>query len=182
MEIQIFIAGAGGQGILFAGELLGWAALSEGKKVTWIPTYGPEMRGGTAGVHLIISDEEIGSPLIENPDVLIVMNRPSLDKYLPTVKPGGLVILNKSLIDIAIPRSDIEAIEIDANNIAEKKVGTDKIASIVIIGAYVAKKLLVSWEKLLEGLEIFLEKNNKTKFFDINKKALEVGAEEVLKN
>ena len=104
MQTEIIIAGFGGQGVLFAGQLLAYAAMDEGKEVTWIPSYGPEMRGGTANCTVIISDEEIGSPLVRNPTAVIAMNLPSLDKYETTVKPGGVLVVNSSMINRPVRR------------------------------------------------------------------------------
>ena len=109
MTSQILIAGFGGQGILFSGKLLAYKALSEGKELSWLPSYGPEMRGGTASCSVTISDESVGSPIIDNPDVLIVMNLPSLDKYEKTVKKGGTIFVDSTLIERKVERDDVRA-------------------------------------------------------------------------
>src|SRR3989304_6821503 len=107
MQTEIVIAGFGGQGILFAGQVLAYAAMDAGKEVTWIPSYGPEMRGGTANCTVIISDEQIGSPLVLNPRGAIAMNLPSFDKYEPLVVPGGALIVNASLVNRPVRRPDL---------------------------------------------------------------------------
>src|SRR5512140_3447392 len=104
MQTEIMIAGFGGQGVLFAGQLLAYAAMDEGREVTWIPSYGPEMRGGTANCTVVIADEEIGSPMVRNPQAVIAMNLPSLDKYESTIRPGGLLVINASIINRSAQR------------------------------------------------------------------------------
>ncbi len=110
MQTDIIIAGFGGQGVLFAGQLLAYAAMDEGREVTWIPSYGPEMRGGTANCTVVIADEEIGSPLVRNPQAVIAMNLPSLDKYEPAVRADGVMIINSSIINRGVTRTDIRAL------------------------------------------------------------------------
>src|SRR5512133_2324038 len=134
MQTEIIIAGFGGQGVLFAGQLLAYAGMDEGKQVTWIPSYGPEMRGGTANCTVIISDDVIGSPLVLHPTAVIAMNRPSLDKYEPMVKPGGVLIINTSMVDRKAVRKDIKVVEVDANAMAEK-LGDKRMSNMVLLGA-----------------------------------------------
>src|SRR6266508_1646826 len=119
MQKEIMIAGFGGQGVLFGGQVVAYAAMDTGKEVTWIPSYGPEMRGGTANCTVVIADEEIGSPLVRNPKALIAMNLPSMDKYEAAIRPGGVMILNASIANRAIQRSDIRPVLIPGNEIAE---------------------------------------------------------------
>src|SRR5512138_2124717 len=119
MQTEIMIAGFGGQGVLFAGQLIAYAALDEGKETTWFPSYGPEMRGGTANCTVIVADEEIGSPLVRNPQGVIAMNQPSLEKYEPLVRAGGVLVVNSSIIEREIYRSDIQVVEVAGNAIAE---------------------------------------------------------------
>ena len=119
MQTEIILAGFGGQGVLFGGQLLAYTGMDCGFEVTWIPSYGPEMRGGTANCTVIIADEEIGSPNVRNPRAALVFNLPSLDKYEPLVQPGGVLIANSSLINREICRSDLQGIMIPANEIAE---------------------------------------------------------------
>src|SRR5512146_483439 len=118
MQTDIMIAGFGGQGVLFAGQLLAYAAMDEGREVTWIPSYGPEMRGGTANCTVVISDEEIGSPLVRNPTAVIAMNLPSLDKYEAVIKPGGVLVVNASIINREVKRTDIRTVLVPGNEIA----------------------------------------------------------------
>jgi 2-oxoglutarate ferredoxin oxidoreductase subunit gamma len=135
MEHSVVFAGFGGQGALFAGQLLTHAAADAGLHVTWIPSYGPEMRGGTANCTVVIGDVPIGSPLVRNPDMVVAMNLPSTDKYEPLLKSGGLLIVNGSLVKRPIQRSDIDAIVIPANDIAEE-LGNAKAANVVLLGAF----------------------------------------------
>ncbi len=136
MREEIIISGFGGQGILFAGKLLAYTGLETGLNVVYFPSYGPEMRGGTAHCTVILSDEEIGSPFIRNPSGAIVMNIPSMDRYEPLIKEGGVLVVNTSLIDRSPQRSDIEIIPVPANEIAEQ-VGDKRLANIVLLGAFI---------------------------------------------
>ncbi|MCS7011752.1 MAG: 2-oxoacid:acceptor oxidoreductase family protein [Anaerolineales bacterium] len=141
MQTELILAGFGGQGIMFAGQVLSYAAMDIGKQVTWIPSYGPEMRGGTANCTVVISDEEIGSPVVKNPDIALVMNLPSLDKYEPLVKPGGMLVINESMVDRSARRTDIKVISIPCSEIAEQ-IGNIRLANMVAVGA------------LLSGLDV----------------------------
>lgn len=134
MQTEIILAGFGGQGIMFAGQVLSYAAMDKGKEVTWIPSYGPEMRGGTANCTVTIADEEIGSPLVQYPAAALVMNLPSLDKYEPLVKPGGVLVVNTSMVDRAPARSEILNISVPCNDIAEE-LGDPRLANMVAVGA-----------------------------------------------
>jgi 2-oxoglutarate ferredoxin oxidoreductase subunit gamma len=134
MQTEILIAGFGGQGVLFAGQILAYAAMDAGREVTWIPSYGPEMRGGTANCTVIISDEEIGSPLVLNPTAVIALNLPSLEKYEPMVKSGGVLIVNASLVNRGPQRQDIENVFIPVNEIAER-LGNRRLLNMVAVGA-----------------------------------------------
>lgn len=147
METSIIIAGFGGQGVLFAGQLLAYAAMDSGCEVTWIPSYGPEMRGGTANCTIIIGDEAIGAPIVSHPDIVLVLNRPSFDKYEVLVKPGGLLVVNCSLVTAVSERDDIETIYIPANSIAET-FGTDKMLNVAMLGALLGKRPILPLEKL----------------------------------
>lgn len=137
MHTEIFIAGFGGQGVLFAGQLLAYAAMDQGREVTWFPSYGPEMRGGTANCTVIISDEEIGSPLVRHPKAVITMNLPSLDKYEEFVQPGGVLVVNTSMVDRAVQRSDLIAVPLPANAIAEE-LGDKRMVNMVLLGGLLA--------------------------------------------
>ena len=137
MQYELIIAGFGGQGVMLIGQLLSNAAMMQGSNTSWMPSYGPEMRGGTANCTVIVSDSEIGSPVVPNPSAAIVMNRPSMDKFEPLLKPGGLLIVNSSLIDREAVREDIDVLYVPANHLAESEVGTGKSANMVVLGAYI---------------------------------------------
>jgi 2-oxoglutarate ferredoxin oxidoreductase subunit gamma len=171
---NVIMAGFGGQGLMFIGKLLAYSAMKEGKNVTWIPSYGPEMRGGTANCTVVISDEEIGSPVITSPQALIIMNNPSLEVFESKLQSRGLLFLNNSLITRKVVRDDVEVIAIPANDVATK-IGEERTANMVMLGAYIARTRVVSKESILEGLKEFMGK--KTQFLDVNTKALEKGME-----
>jgi len=137
MQKEIIIAGFGGQGVLFGGQVLAVAAMDAGREVTWIPSYGPEMRGGTANCTVVIADEEIGSPLVEHPPLAIALNLPSFDKYEELLQPGGTLVVNKSMVDREAHRKDIQVLMVPCNQIAEE-VGSSKLVNIVAIGALVS--------------------------------------------
>lgn len=150
---QITIAGFGGQGVLFVGKTLAYLGMDTDKNISWLPSYGPEMRGGTCNCSVIISDNQIGSPIIVNPDTLIVMNKPSLEKFADTVKPGGLIVLDSSLIDTKVERDDIEIIYIPAMKIAEAH-GNAQLGNMVMAGAYIkAKEPMFKIESLYESVK-----------------------------
>lgn len=149
METSIIISGFGGQGVLFAGQLLAYAGMDAGRHVTWIPSYGPEMRGGTAHCIVIISDEPIGAPTVARPDVAIALNLPSYDKYEPLVKSGGLLVVNSSLVDSESNRADIQIINVPANAIAEEW-GTVKMMNMAALGALLAARPVLPLE-VVEG-------------------------------
>jgi 2-oxoglutarate ferredoxin oxidoreductase subunit gamma len=151
METSIIIAGFGGQGVLFAGQLLAYAGMDHGRHVTWIPSYGPEMRGGTANCTVIISDAPIGAPIVSNPDIAVVLNRPSFDKYEPTVKKGGLLVVNSSLVTAESRREDIEVIYVPANDIAEE-LGTVKMLNVVALGALLSRRPIIPHEIIEKAL------------------------------
>ena len=151
METSIIIAGFGGQGALFAGQLLTYAGMDAGRHVTWIPSYGPEMRGGTANCTVIISDDPIGAPLVARPDIAIVLSLPSFDKYEPLVKPGGLLVVNRSIVPNRIQRPDIEAVYVDANAIAED-FGTVKMLNMAVVGAMLQRRPILELAMLDQAL------------------------------
>ncbi|MFN2125088.1 MAG: 2-oxoacid:acceptor oxidoreductase family protein [Candidatus Promineifilaceae bacterium] len=151
METSIIVSGFGGQGALFAGQLLAYAAMDCGRNVTWIPSYGPEMRGGTAHCTVIISDESIGSPLVTRPDVAIVLNGPSFIKYDPLVVPGGLLAVNSSIVEQRSERNDIDIVLIPANAIAEE-LGSTKMMNMAMLGAMLARKPVLSLESIEQAL------------------------------
>lgn len=153
MQKEIIIAGFGGQGVLFGGQVLAYAAMDAGKEVTWIPSYGPEMRGGTANCTVIIADDEIGSPLVKNPPLAVALNLPSFDKYEETMAPGGTLIVNQSMVDRGAKRTDITVILVPCNEIAEE-LGDKKLMNMVAIGALLTvlpEVTIRDVEKALEG-------------------------------
>ncbi|HLE23671.1 MAG TPA: 2-oxoacid:acceptor oxidoreductase family protein [Anaerolineales bacterium] len=152
MQTELTISGFGGQGALFAGTLLAFTGLENGKHVTWIPSYGPEMRGGTAHCTVIVADEEIGSPVVRHPAGVIVMNIPSLERYEPLVKTGGVLIVNSSLVDRRPERTDLVARMIPANEIAEQ-LGDKRMANMVLLGGYLAVQPVFTLEQVGASLE-----------------------------
>jgi 2-oxoglutarate ferredoxin oxidoreductase subunit gamma len=152
MHEDIVISGFGGQGVLFAGQLLAYSALAEGKHVTWIPSYGPEMRGGTAHCTVIISDEEIGSPLVRNPTAALIFNPPSMSRYAPLVKPDGVLVLDSTLVTQRSNREDIREIALPAKDIAAE-LGYAQIANVVMVGALIGATNVLRPETVIKVLE-----------------------------
>ncbi len=175
MTTSVIMAGFGGQGILMIGNLLSIAAMEKGKHVTYFPAYGAEMRGGTANCTVVISDEEIGSPIIGHPEACVIMNGPSLDKYLPLVKPEGHLLINRPLVDPAkVTRDDLKVLAVPANDIAREVVGSQQLASMVALGAYVAATGVVEVGTLIDCLPKVVSKRYE-KFIPLNVKALREG-------
>jgi len=174
MQTEIIISGFGGQGTLYAGQLLSYAAMDEGKQVTWIPSYGPEMRGGTANCTVVISDEEIGSPMVSHPQAAIVMNLPSLDKYESLVKPGGLLVVNESMVDREPTRKDIHVVKLKANEIAEN-LGDRRMSNMVLLGALLANLPVLPQAAIESALAGHLPERHK-KLLPKNYPALREGA------
>ena len=175
MQTEIILAGFGGQGILFAGQLMAYAAMDAGKQVTWIPSYGPEMRGGTANCTVIISDEEIGAPTVRHPKAALVFNLPSLDKYEPLVLPGGVLVANASLINRPFHRTDLSAVQIPANEVAEE-LGDKRMTNMVMLGALLERLPVLS----IQSIEICLQNHLPTRhkhLLEMNYTALHRGAE-----
>ena len=173
MTEKIIIAGFGGQGIMSLGQMLCYSGMKEGRSVSWLPSYGPEMRGGTANCHVIVSDEDVASPIVSQADAVIAMNLPSLDKFERSVKPGGRLFINSSLIEKKAVRNDIEVYYVPANEIA-LELGNSRVASMVILGAYLQKAKTVSPDSIIESLKKVLGKK-KESLIPVNKKALESG-------
>ncbi|NSW53655.1 MAG: 2-oxoacid:acceptor oxidoreductase family protein [Anaerolineae bacterium] len=173
MQNEIIVSGFGGQGVLFGGQLLAYTAMDHGLHVTWIPSYGPEMRGGTANCTVIIADEEIGSPLVRRPGAVIAMNKPSLDKYEQLVKPGGVLIVNTSMVDRSAEREDINVVSLPANDIAEQ-VGSSKSLNMVMVGALLSALPVFPLEAIIESMDIHTPERNK-RFLPDNVKALRAG-------
>lgn len=171
---EILMAGFGGQGMLLSGKLLAHAAMHQGLEVSWLPSYGPEMRGGTANVLVCISDKPIGSPYVACPRVLLVMNQPSLEKFGPRVKKGGLIVIDSSLVTIRCDRDDCSVVYVAANDLAAE-IGTGRAANMVMLGVYVGWSAIVpvsAIEKMIE--EEFV---NRPKFVTANRAAFQAGIE-----
>lgn len=175
MKEEIIMAGSGGQGIMFAGTLLAHAAMEEGLNVTYFPSYGAEMRGGTSNCKVIISDENIGSPIVTNPSTLLAMNESSLEMFTPKVKRGGLIIVNSSLLKKEIETDDVEILKIPATELAEK-LGDSRVANMVILGAYVNRRKTVSLERTMDSLSKVLGEGKKN-LLKLNREALRKGEE-----
>ena len=174
---QIIVAGFGGQGVLSLGKMLAEAGMEEGKNVTWLPSYGPVMRGGTSNCNVILSDDWIGAPNVTQADAVIVMNKPSLDKFESYVAPGKHLFINSSIIDKKATRTDIMVHYVPANDIAES-LGTVKAANMVMMGAYLAVSPVVDTETVIGQLKlVFGEK--KAHLIPMNRKAIEAGAESI---
>jgi len=172
MQSEVMFAGFGGQGILLMGQILAHTAMDAGHEVAWIPSYGPEMRGGTAYCTVVVSDRPIGSPIIRNPMHLVAMNRPALEKFAPMVKKGGVVFINSSLIDISSGRADVDDLAVPVMAIA-KKLGNTRTANIVALAAFVARSNIVEIDPLKKCVEAAFAK--KKKLIPINLKAVEEG-------
>jgi len=170
---QILIAGFGGQGVLFAGKFLAYKGLVQDKNVSWLPSYGPEMRGGTANCSVILSDTPVGSPIITEPDILVAMNLPSLQKFVDSVVPGGKILVDSTLIDAKVERSDVEVFYIPATQMA-KDAGFATLANMILAGKVLKQTDAVSFEGNKETLESFIPAK-KANLIDINCKALQMG-------
>jgi 2-oxoglutarate ferredoxin oxidoreductase subunit gamma len=151
MQQSVVFSGFGGQGALFAGQVLTYAAMDAGHNVTWIPSYGPEMRGGVARCTVIISDDEIGSPIVRNSDVAVVFNNPSMEKFQQEIKSGGLLIVNSSMVNVPVERDDITVVEIPGNKIA-LEMGDVRMTNMVLLGAMLAVNPVVSLEAAGQAL------------------------------
>lgn len=171
---ETIFSGFGGQGALFSGQLLAYSGMAEDLHVTWIPSYGPEMRGGTANCTVIVSEEEIGAPIVRHPSAAVVLNGPSLEKYAPLIKAGGLIVVNSSLIEQKSEREDIRVIYVPASDIATE-LGNPRMANLVMLGALVQATGLVSFETIGQQLEEHLSARHR-KWLEPNKQALAKGA------
>ena len=170
---QILIAGFGGQGVLFAGKFLAYKGLVQDKQISWLPSYGPEMRGGTANCSVIISDTPVGSPIITTPDVLVAMNLPSLQKFVDTVVPGGKIFVDSTLIDAKVERTDVEVFYIPATQLA-KDAGFSTLANMILTGKVLKEIDAVTFEGNRETLESFIPAK-KASLIDMNCQALQTG-------
>jgi len=172
-ETSIIVSGFGGQGTLFAGQVLAYAAMDNGHEVTWIPSYGPEMRGGTAHCTVIISEEPIGSPLVRKPDMVLAMNLPSVDKYEALVKEGGVMVANSSLVNRDITREEIQSLLIPANAMAEE-IGMSRLGNMIMVGAMLAMHSILPLDSVKKALgEHIPERHQKT--LPMNYEAMDKG-------
>ena len=174
MLLKTIFAGFGGQGVLSIGLALAQAALLEGKDVTYLPSYGAEVRGGTANCTVAISDEDIASPVASSPEFVVVMNQPSLVRFQNQIQSGGLLFINSSLVEAQVPRGDIEVVGVAASSIAEE-LGSPRSANMVMLGAFTKKSNLVSVSSVIEALKTTMK--SRQKLFDVNKGALTAGFE-----
>jgi len=179
MKEEIVMAGFGGQGIMFMGKLVAYAGMLEGKNVTWLPSYGPEMRGGTANCTVILSTRRIGSPYVTEPSSAIIMNTPSMDRFEHAVKPNGFILLNSSIINREVKRKDVKVVKISASVIA-KDLGNVHVANMVTLGTFIKVKPIVSINSLLAALDKVLPMRHKD-LMAINSVALRRESEEISK-
>lgn len=175
MTTQILIAGFGGQGVLFAGKCLAYEGMFENKQVSWLPSYGPEMRGGTANCSVILSDEPVGSPIVSKPDVLIAMNLPSLDKYENDTVVGGKIIIDSTLIGRKVERSDVDAFYIPATKMAADA-GTPSLANMIMLGKMIKETGIVTFESAAEAMKKVVSAKHADKL-EANINALRAGYE-----
>lgn len=174
MQTEVIMSGFGGQGLMMIGKLLAYAGLEEGKTVTWLPSYGPEMRGGTANCTVVVADGPIGSPLITSPGAVIVMNQPSLEKFAPMLRKGGTLVINSTMIPINSDRTDIRIFRIKADDIAEE-LGSRRSANLVILGAFIGLEEVVSHETIIAAIKKTFA--SKKQFIDVNCKTFMKGYE-----
>ena len=173
-NLDIILAGFGGQGILFAGKVLAYSGLLDEKEISWLPSYGPEMRGGTANCSVCISDKPIGSPLVVNPNVLVAMNLPSLDKFIDAVEPGGIVLVDSSLIEKKVERTDVQVFYVPATKLADQN-GLSGLANIILLGKLHKELSFCSDETLDHALQKCIPPK-KAAMLDLNRKAIQIGA------
>ena len=177
MEKQLIIAGFGGQGVLLMGQLLAYSGMLAGREVTWMPAYGPEMRGGSANCSVVISDRPVGSPKVEEADCVIAMNRPSMELFEKNLVPGGILLYNSSLIDVKPTRTDIRVYPVPVNDIAND-LGNARVANMVMLGAYIGVEPIFDVDTLIESLRHKLGPA-KEKLIPLNRTAIEKGIETV---
>ena len=172
-SLNVLFAGFGGQGILFAGKVMAYAGLFDGKELSWLPSYGPEMRGGTCNCSVVLSDEPIGSPLVTAPDVLVAMNLPSLEKFIDAVVPGGSVFLDSSIIDKKVERTDINVYYVPATKLAEEN-SLKGLANIILLGKVLKESCFADDEAVEKGIRKCVPAR-KAEMVDFNLKAVEIG-------
>lgn len=172
---QLLIAGFGGQGILFAGKFLAYAGLIEGRNVSWLPSYGPEMRGGTANCSVILSDTQVGSPIVNTPDILIAMNLPSLEKYENEAVSGACIFVDSSLVEKTVERKDVKVYPIPATQMAADN-GLDTLANMILIGYVLAKCSVIKTETIQTALEKVVSQKHMD-LLEKNREAIQLGYE-----
>ncbi len=172
---QILLSGFGGQGILFAGKMLAYKGLVDGKNVSWLPSYGPEMRGGTASCSVIISDEPVGSPIVSNPDILVAMNLPSLDKFEDTVAPGGMIFVDSSLVERSVKRTDVKVYPVPATRLASEN-GFPTLANMILMGKILEVLGEYNDEDVLNTLKKVISAK-RADMIETNLKAMKLGAD-----
>lgn len=175
MTKQYLFSGFGGQGILFAGKLMAYKGLMEDKQVSWLPSYGPEMRGGTASCSVIVSDDPVGSPIVSNPDILVAMNLPSLDKYESAVAPGGIIFADSTLIERKVERTDVEVFYVPATQLA-LEIGLPTLANMVLVGKLIRETGVVDYNGIEEALKKVVSAKH-ADLLDANRKAMQTGYE-----
>ena len=175
MHEEVIFAGFGGQGVLLIGQLVTYAGMIEGANVSWMPSYGPEMRGGTANCQVVVSSREVSSPLVTEPNSLIALNKPSLDKFAPWVKRGGLIIYNASLIESPPERTDVRVLAVPSNDIANE-LGDLRISNMVALGAYLATTRVVGCDTVLDAMKRVLPERRHN-LIPLNRQALARGVE-----
>lgn len=181
MTEKIIISGFGGQGVMFMGKILAYAGMLADKEVSWIPSYGPEMRGGTANCSVTVSNQEINCPVVTKPTIVVAMNTPSQEKFLPTLLPGGLLVVNSSIIKDEAKRDDVRVLKIPAQELAADKLGKAGLANVVVLGAMLAKMDLISLDDVVLAVkEVVAAK--RPEMLAINQQALELGMNYVKEN
>lgn len=173
MTTSTLIAGFGGQGVLFAGKFMAYKGMLEGKQISWLPSYGPEMRGGTANCSVIISDDPIGSPIVSKPDVLIAMNLPSLDKYEKDVVSGGMIFVDSTLIERKVERTDVKVFYIPSTKLAQE-IGAPTLANMIMMGKFMKECDAVSGDNITDALKKVVSAK-RADMLDINLKAIDTG-------
>ncbi len=175
MTTQLLLAGFGGQGILFAGKFLAYKGLLEGRNLSWLPSYGPEMRGGTANCSVILSDEPVGSPIVSNPDILVAMNLPSLDKYEDAVVPGGMIFVDSTLIERKVKRTDVKVFYIPSTQLAQQ-MSAPTLANMIMTGKLIRESGMVEKENIEDALKKVVSAK-RANLLEINLKAINCGME-----
>jgi 2-oxoglutarate ferredoxin oxidoreductase subunit gamma len=173
MGQEVIMAGFGGQGVMLIGELLAYAGMVEGKQVSWMPAYGPEMRGGTANCSVVVTEEDLTSPVVTEPTSVIIMNKPSLDKFEPMLRKDGVIVINTSLVDRKVTRTDLKVVEVPCNDIAAE-LGNARIANMVALGALIGATGCVSKASVMQGLKHMLPERHH-RLLPLNEQAIDRG-------